>query len=464
MSDSIGIAILAAGKGTRLKLDIPKALSPLLGKTLIDYVAHESLTFSKSHSAKADVSVVVGHLKELVISHLEKQTSLKDINFSIQKEQLGTADALKAFFEADVKRWQNDYTLVVCADTPLLQAHDFEQLLLKLKTNPELVGVAATFLTDSPKGYGRIKKGQNGFSIIEEKDATDDERKINEVNSGLYLFKTSHIKENLFKVNDKNKSAEFYLTDLFQPHFKVVSHLCDDHLVFQGVNTLIQLEEVAQVLQKRVIDKLMLEGVRFINRAGTYIEPTVKIETGSIIYPNVILEGNTHIGKNSVIESGVTIKGSKIGSNTHILSNSYLEDCEIQNEISIGPMARIRPGTVIQDKSKVGNFVEIKKSHLHKGVKISHLSYVGDAEIGEMTNIGCGFITCNYDGANKHKTIIGKNSFIGSDCQMVAPITIGDEVYIASGSTINRDVPDGAFAIAREKQVTKESMAKRFLK
>ena len=464
MADSIGIVILAAGKGTRLKLDIAKALCPIQGKSLIDFVVQELKSFVANEKLNATLSVVVGHLKDEVKHHVEKVFPSDKIQFAWQKEQLGTADALKSYFENDPNAWSRTYTLVACADTPLLTAQDFSKLYHEIHASNELQAVAATFHAEDPTGYGRILKGENGFDIIEQKDASQAELLIKEVNSGLYIIKTEHIKKHLFDIDSHNKSNEFYLTDLFKQQFAVKPCLFKNAASFLGVNNLVQLEVAEKALQQRKIELLQLSGVRFINSSSCYIEDEVEVGIGTVIYPGVHLAGKTKIGKNCVIENGVIVKDSQVSDEVTLLGHSYLEEAIVESHCSIGPMARIRPGSKIGEDCKIGNFVETKKVELSKGVKVSHLSYVGDAQIGENTNIGCGFITCNYDGANKHKTIIGRDSFVGSDCQMIAPITLGERVYIGSGSTINKDVPDGAFAIARQKQTTKLDMAQRFLK
>ena len=464
MTDSIGVIILAAGKGTRMKVPTPKALMPALGKSLLDYVVEESFHFAKEAKLPCEVGVVVGHLKELLISHLQEKFPTSPLKTAIQKQQNGTADALKACFIDHPHFWDHKYTLVACADTPLIQAQDFTQLFTTLKNNSDLVGVAASFHLENPTGYGRILRGEKGFHIIEEKDAAPEERKITEVNSGFYILKTSHVKKVLEKISNNNKSGEFYLTDMFQDEFAVQSICFNDGTPFLGVNTMEQLAEVSQELRMRHTQKLMVSGVRFLNPQSTYIESSVEIGVGSVIYPNVTLLGKTKIGENVVIESGTFIRDSEIHEEAQILANSYIEESIVRKKAAVGPMARLRSGTDLGEKTKVGNFVETKKAKLAAGAKVSHLSYVGDAEIGENTNIGCGFITCNYDGANKHKTIIGSNTFIGSDCQMIAPIEIGDNAFVAAGSTISKSVPSKAFAIGRSHQVTKEGMAVKFLK
>lgn len=463
MSDKINAVILAAGKGTRLKINTPKPLCPALGRNLVDFVVEGISNFSNSTGTYINFGIVVGHEKELVKGHIQENFSHLHPCFANQDKQLGTGHALKTYFDENEKAWDSDYTLVVCADTPLIKTEVYATLYKEIKEKGA-DAICATFYTGDPTGYGRIVHEDIAFKIVEEKDASQSQKEIKEVNSALYLFKTSHIKDHINNLNDNNNSGEFYLTDLFKPNMNVRTIQFDDELQFLGVNNLVQLEQVESILLNRKREELMLSGVRMINASSIYIEQNVKVEAGSVLYPNVSLHGNTLIEQNSILENGVVLKNAIIHKSTTIKANSYIEGAEIGANCAIGPMARLREGTFINEDCKIGNFVETKKVNLDKGVKVSHLSYVGDAEVGENTNIGCGFITCNYDGANKHKTIIGNNSFIGSDCQMIAPVNIGNETYIGSGSTINKDVPDHAFAIARQRQVTKEDMAKKFIK
>lgn len=464
MSHSIGIVILAAGKGTRMKTDTPKALSLCAGKPLLDYVVHAAMKFAKNSSLRAEIGVVVGHRKELLEEWLRTHTEKATIKTAWQKEQNGTADALKACFSDLPHFWNHDYTLVACADTPLITDFEFNELFKIMQANPELVGVAATFETANPTGYGRIIQGGKGFKIVEEKDADENQRKINEVNSAFYILKTSHVKAVLGQISNKNKSGEFYLTDLFQNEFAVKSVKFPSEIPFLGINTLEQLAQVDKLIRGKKIQQLMIDGVRFLNPEQVYIESDVEIGVGTIIYPGCALLGNTKIGNGVLVESNCFIKNSSIAENAEILASSYLEGAVVLEKATIGPMARLRPGTEIGPDAKIGNFVEVKKSKLGRGAKVSHLSYIGDAEIGENSNIGCGFITCNYDGAHKHKTKIGSNTFIGSDCQVIAPIEIGNDAFIAAGSTITKSIPDGGFGIGRSNQVTKEGAAKKFLK
>jgi bifunctional UDP-N-acetylglucosamine pyrophosphorylase / glucosamine-1-phosphate N-acetyltransferase len=464
MIDSIGIVILAAGKGTRLKTEQPKALAQALGRPLLDYVISACLDFAEKSSLTAEVGVVVGHRKELLESWLAKHPAGTALKTAWQKEQKGTADALKACFNDLPHFWDHTYTLVANADTPLISKEELAALYQQLKAAPDLMGVAATFEAPNPTGYGRIVRAGKGFHIVEEKDADGMEKEIKEVNSGCYFLRTAHIQAVLSSISNQNKSGEFYLTDLFQDHFRVEAVKFRSEEPFLGVNTMEQLAQISDMLRERKIRQLMLEGVQFLDPRSTYIDDMVKIERGTIIYPGVTILGFSSIGSDVVIESGSFIKSSSVERGSGILANSYLEEAQVGEQVQIGPMARLRPGSQIGNESKIGNFVEIKKARLERGVKISHLSYVGDAEIGENTNIGCGFITCNYDGVNKHRTKIGKNAFIGSDCQAIAPIEIGDHSFVAAGTTITKSVPAEAFAIGRPVFSLKEGAAKRFLK
>lgn len=462
---SFGLCILAAGKGTRMKTQIPKALAPLLGKKLVDFSILCLKDFALKEKATYKIGIVTGHMREEVENYISTNYNLaqEKIEFTIQEQQLGTADALKAYFKVNGAK-NFDYTIVMCADTPLIEASDLGLMLEEFKKNSKTNAVCATFQTKEPKGYGRIVRGKTGFHIVEEKDATDAERKITEVNSGMYIFKTSYILEKLSNISDKNKSKEFYLTDAFADEEIVTPLEFPDGEKFTGVNTLTQLDDVTFTLKSRKLKALQENGVFILDRLHTHLDWEVTVEPEAVLHPNIYLYGKTKIGAHVTIEPGTIIKNSTVEAGANILAHSYLEDAIIRQKADIGPFARVRPGSDVGEKSKIGNFVELKKAKLEKGVKISHLSYVGDAFIGEDTNIGCGFITCNYDGANKHITRIGKNTFIGSDCQAVAPIEIGDNAFVAAGTTITKSVPSEGFAIARAMITVKENMAKKFLK
>ena len=461
--DEFGIVILAAGQGTRLKLPVPKPLAPIAGRTLIDFSIKAGLQFLKDTSRKGKISLVLGHQKELLVDHVSKYWKSSEIETAVQVEQKGTADALRAYFNDNNHAKNRAYTIVLCADTPLITASEIKSLVSILESE-KLDAVAATFIENQPRGYGRIERGSTGFRIVEEKDATEVQKKISEVNSGLYILRTDFVMKYLFDLKSNNNSKEFYLTDLFQMDRKVKAITFENKDSFVGVNTIEQLQYVNQELRNKIVRKAIQKGVYILAPEQTWIDDTVELEQGVKIYPGCILEGNTKVESGTVLEAGVVLKNTQIAKNSKILAYSYLESAVIGEEASVGPFARLREGSVIGRGSKIGNFVETKKVNLGEEVKVSHLSYVGDAEIGDRTNIGCGFITCNYDGASKHITKIGSDSFIGSDSQMIAPISIGNNCYVASGSTINQDLEDGDFAIARGKQVTKKGMAKRFIK
>ncbi|MDO9184079.1 MAG: bifunctional UDP-N-acetylglucosamine diphosphorylase/glucosamine-1-phosphate N-acetyltransferase GlmU [Bacteriovorax sp.] len=464
MNLTIGAVILAAGEGKRLKLDAPKPLAPCLDKKLVDFPIKELKKFFSQNKINGKITAVIGHQRELIKNYIEKNYA--EINFAVQVEQRGTADALRSYFDSTEDKEitkQFQYTLVICADTPVVSAYELTEML-NLLINENLDGVAASFIENNPKGYGRIVRGKTGFHITEEKDASSDVQKITEVNSGLYLLKTTYVLEHLKAIDSNNKSGEFYLTDVFKDGLNVKAHCFPNGNVFLGVNTLSQLEEAEKALRIRKKNELRENGVRFIDSSHCYIDSDVEVGEGTVIYPNTFLTGKTIIGKNVVIEMGAQIINSIIDDGAKVLAYSILEGARLHTKASAGPFARLRPGADIGPEAKIGNFVEIKKSVLDRGVKVSHLSYVGDAFIGEETNIGCGFITCNFDGVNKHITRIGKNSFIGSDSQTIAPVEIGDNCFVASSSTITKNMPDGSFAISRGQQTTKEGMAKKFLK
>ncbi|OFZ23545.1 MAG: UDP-N-acetylglucosamine diphosphorylase/glucosamine-1-phosphate N-acetyltransferase [Bdellovibrionales bacterium RIFOXYA1_FULL_36_14] len=461
MKKTIGIVILAAGQGKRMGTDTPKPLLIASGKRLIDFPIHEAKMFCEKSNLSFLITAVTGHKRELVNEYLGQH--YKDVATVFQKEQLGTADAIRSYFAQQKAGKDYDYTLILCADTPLIRSIHLS-FLWKNLLSQNLDAVAATFIADDPAGYGRILRGEKGFRIVEHKDASEEQKIIDEVNSGLYIMKTDYLLSHLAEIDANNKSQEFYLTDVFKEEANVAPILFDDYKSFVGVNNPDQLEEVFLELNYEKIYDLKKNGVSFYDSSCTYVDWDVKVGAGSIVYPNVSLRGNSVIGKNVVIDSGSIIKDSIIGNQTTINPYSIIEKSHIGEKVSIGPFARIRPDTEVGDNSKIGNFVETKKAKLKKGVKVSHLSYVGDAIIGEETNIGCGFITCNYDGANKHLTEIGKGCFIGSDSQMIAPVKIGNDCYVASGSTINKNMDDGDFAIARSKQEIKPGLAKKFIK
>lgn len=462
----VSIVVLAAGKGTRLKLPYPKVLAPIMGKPMLFFVLSAIEEFVSKTNARAQLGVVTGHQSELVSQFLTKHSSIISIKQAHQKEQNGTADAVKSYLEQIQDSQKSPLTLIVCGDTPLLRPEIFQMMWDKLKAHPTLNAVASTFKTKNPRGYGRIlkTKGANCFSIKEEKDASAEEKLIEEVNASLYLIKTPHLVKFMTELKNDNAAKEFYLTDLFHSKFEAATITFENEEDFLGVNDQGQLEVVSNILKNRKISALRSDGVFVIDAATTYIDWEVHVGAGTTLQPGCVLQQKTLIGLDCQIGPYAVLKNTQVENNTIIHPFTVSCDASIGSDSEIGPLARLRPGTELSKNVKIGNFVEIKKSKIASNSKVSHLSYVGDAMIGEKVNIGCGFITCNYDGNKKHQTIIGSGTFIGSDCQAIAPLSIGSNCFVAAGSTLTENMPDGSFAIARNKQSTKLEMAKRFLK
>lgn len=470
---SLSLVILAAGFGKRLGHPDGKLLAPLLGRRLIDFTLDSVFKFmDEQKNIQCSLHLVVGHQGEKLQSYLEEKYKDKEdlFHFIWQHEPRGTGDAVKEYFkQAKEENLNSDYTLVMCGDTPLLPVQILNQLYEQMTCNyQELSGLVCSFLASNPHGLGRIIQAKDsslpGLHIVEEKETSESEKKICEVNSGLYLLKTSFLKDHLSELKVHGKVQEFYLTDLFQDEYEVQTLHFQNETPFLGVNNQVDLERVTEELRRRKNQKLQEEGVRLLDKKSCYIDWDVDIASQTTIYPHVCIEGETTIGKNVVVEMGTVIKDSTIEDGVMIKASSYIEKTLVQKRAQIGPFAHLRPKTHIGSEVKIGNFVEVKKSHIRKNAKVSHLSYVGDADVGEESNIGCGFITCNYDGKDKHKTEIGQRTFIGSDSQVVAPIKIGDDVFVACGSTITKDIPSKAFALARAKQINKENQSHRFLK
>lgn len=458
MKAKLNFIILAAGKGTRLNLDIPKPLCPFRERTLISQLLH---SFHQEFSQNPP-NFVLGHQIEKMLSYLESESIA--FNYVHQKEQLGTGHALQTYFDAYPELLSDDQYIhvVMCADTPLLQPEHIDRLQAHLVSN-NLEAVLAAFNVHDPTGLGRIIESKKGLEIVEEKDANEHQREIKLVNSGLYLFKSSILRKRLKSLDSKNKSHEFYLTDVFSHDEHVGLVTFESSHPFLGVNNLNQLQEIEQIYNQEIINKHRLSGV-MIESNDVFISDQTQIKSGTRIQKHVRLEGRCSIDHDCVIAQGVILKNCTLSKSVRVYPYSVCENASIGEKSDIGPFARLRPDSQIGDHVKVGNFVEVKKSKLSHGVKVSHLSYVGDAFIGKNSNIGCGFITCNYDGKSKHQTNIGDNVFIGSDCQMIAPVSIGNDAFVAAGSCITHDVEDEDFAIARTRQVIKKKLAHKFLK
>lgn len=447
--------ILAAGKGTRMKSSKPKVLHEACGLSLLGHV----LEATKAAGAEFNY-IVVGHGREEVLAELAQLGHpFKEV---WQKEQKGTGHAAQVAMPLLAK--SADTILILNGDGPLLKAESLRAFLKGHEESKADLTLGVMKPADAT-GYGRVVQAGNRIKrIVEEKEASAKEKKISIVNGGLYAVRRKFLEEALTKLKPSAKTGELYLTDILAigaaKKKKMFSYeFSSEELA--GVNDLVQLCEVEKVLRKRKIEQWMRDGVRVMSPETLFVDAKVICEPGAIIGANVILQGQTRISANVLIENGAVIKNSVLEEGSEIKSYSYLENAVVRRFAHIGPFARLRPGADIGEEGKIGNFVEVKNAKFGRGSKASHLSYIGDADIGADVNIGCGFVACNYDGVNKHKTTIGDRAFVGSSVNAVAPIEIGEDSYVATGSTINRNVPKGALAIAREKQQNKEGYAER---
>lgn len=432
--------ILAAGKGSRMKSNIPKVLHKVNGKPMVQKIMETTSNFG-------DILLVLGHKKDEIIQ------KFPDVNYIFQEEQLGTANAIKISKD---KFSNYDSILVAYGDGPLLSTKTIKQMKEKFESE-NLDCLILTCLLDNPTGYGRILKNDTNkvIDIIEENEATNEIKKINEINVGVYIFKTKSLLDIIDKIDNKNTKNEYYLTDAIKL-LNDKGYVCDslqlsDKNEMLGINSKSQLAQVSNILRLQKLEQLMDNGTIIIDPNSTYIEDEVSIGVDTVIYPNTIITGNTTIGDNCVIYSS-RIEDSKIANDVKI-DNSIIEQSIIYDKVTIGPFAHLRKGSVLKEKVHIGNFVETKNSTLEYGVKSGHLTYLGDTTIGKNTNIGAGTITCNYDGVNKNKTHIGENSFIGSNSIFVAPIQIGNNVLTAAGSVITKNVDDDKLVFGRAKQV-----------
>ncbi|MCD8901220.1 bifunctional UDP-N-acetylglucosamine diphosphorylase/glucosamine-1-phosphate N-acetyltransferase GlmU [Staphylococcus gallinarum] len=445
--------VLAAGKGTRMKSKKYKVLHEVAGKSMIEHVVD-----NVRQSGVEQLVTIVGHGAESV-----KATLGNDSLYSFQEEQLGTAHAVK--MASEHLEDKQGTTLVVCGDTPLITQQTLEALITHHETNQAQATVLSA-TASNPFGYGRIVRDANNHlvKIVEQKDATIEEQQINEISSGIFAFDNQTLFDKLAKVKNDNAQGEYYLPDvlslILDDQGVVEVHHTNDFDEIMGVNDRVMLSEAEQAFRKRINTFHMRNGVTIIDPTTTYIGADVIIGEDTIIEPGVKLAGKTVIGSDVSIGQYSEITNSQVGANVTI-KQSVINEATIADEVTIGPFAQLRPGADLGHKVKVGNFVEVKKSVVKEGAKLPHLSYIGDAEIGARTNFGCGSITVNYDGVNKFKTIIGNDSFIGCNTNLVAPVTLGDRSFIAAGSTITDNVPEDSLALARSKQTTKEGYLKK---
>jgi bifunctional UDP-N-acetylglucosamine pyrophosphorylase/glucosamine-1-phosphate N-acetyltransferase len=446
----IHLVILAAGKGTRMKSAESKVLHRAGGFRLIEHVLRAASTLDAKST-----TVIVGHMADQVREVLGKRLGL---GFALQEPQLGTGHAL---LQAEPHlRGASGTVVLLSGDVPLLRPATLRALV----ATHERTGAAATVLTArvaDPHGYGRIVRHDGAITaIVEHKDATPAEREIDEINSGIYAFALEPLFAALATIGSTNAQGEYYLPDLVRIYrergLRVETVLLEDSREILGVNSRRELADVTAILKADKNDELMAAGVSIVDPASTWIGPDVVVGRDTVIHPNVYLEGSTRIGENCEINASVRIVDSIVDDGAVINNFCVIRESHIRAGAQIGPFAHIRPQSDVGEGAHVGNFTELKKTTLGKGSKANHLSYLGDATIGEKVNVGAGTITCNYDGTHKHPTVIEDGAFIGSDSQLVAPVRVGKGAYVAAGSSIVDDVPAGALGIARGKQVNKE--------
>ena len=455
MHPDIHVVVLAAGQGTRMKSDQPKVLHAVAGRPMIERVLDSAASVHP-----ASVTLVVGHKAEAVEARLAGRTGLQ---FALQSPQLGTAHALQQ--AEPLLSGRSGTVILLSGDVPLLRGETLSLLLEK----HHQAGAAATVLTatmERPYGYGRIVRADGRLArIVEERDATPVERQIKEINGGIYAFDLPPLFEALRGIASQNAQGEYYLTDLIAIYRRrkltVETVLAEQSQEIRGINSRTELAEVSRLVRQNKNEELMAAGVTLIDPATTYIEPEVQIGADTVIHPGVVIEGRTRIGSMCEIQAQVRIADAEIGDRVRINNFCVITGARVADGVAIGPFAHLRPDTVVAEGARIGNFVELKKTRLGPGSKVSHLSYLGDAEIGASVNVGAGTITCNYDGVEKRQTVIEDGAFIGSDSQLIAPVRVGAGAYVGAGSSITQDVPPGALGIARGRQVNVEGWADR---
>ena len=454
MSNALHIVILAAGKGTRMKSELPKVLHAVGGAPMVSHVLRATNALGP-----ASTTVVVGHMADKVA----RAIAAPGLETVIQEPQKGTAHAL---LQTEPLLGQATGTIVlVYGDVPLLSA----ATLRRLVEHHDSTKAAATVLTarvPNPTGYGRIVREAGAIArIVEERDASTEERAIDEINSGIYAFDAAIVFAALHRITPQNAQAEYYLTDLvgiLRGDGRVVETLCLENAdELRGINSRAELAEMHASMRDARNAALMASGVTLLDPATTWIGPDVEVGQDTVLHPSVYLEGRTRIGARCEIQAGVRIVDSVVADDVIVQNYCVIRESTVDAGVTMGPFSHLRPDSHLGAGAHVGNFVELKKARMGAGAKAGHLAYLGDATIGANVNIGAGTITCNYDGEKKHQTVIGDGSFIGSDSQLVAPVTVGAGAYVAAGSSITQDVPDGALAVARSRQENKPGWAER---
>lgn len=444
--------ILAAGEGKRMKSDMPKVLHQVCGKEMVNHVID-----TMRAAGIENVNVIVGKAAEKV----KEGTKSRNVTYSFQEKQLGTGHAVKC--AADFLQKKKGTVAIFTGDAPLIKEESVKKLIQVHEEN-NYSAVILTSLVNDPKGYGRIIRENNEVKkIVEHKDCSEEELRVKEINAGMYCFDIENLLQALNKLSNNNAQGEYYLTDvigILKSEGKKVGALVVDFEETLGVNSRVELSQAESVMRKRINNMHMENGVTLIDPQNTYIDSSVKIESDTIIYPGNVLQGNTTIKTGCILYPNNRIKDSTIDNDVTVQSSVILESF-IGEGTTVGPYAYIRPETKIGKHARIGDFVEIKKSLIGDNTKVSHLTYIGDAEVGKDCNFGCGTVVVNYDGKKKHKTIIGDNAFIGCNTNLVAPVEVKENAFTAAGSTITHEVPAGSLAIARARQVNIEGWVER---
>ena len=444
----LSLIVLAAGHGKRMKSENSKVVHKVCGKEMVNHVLDAAM-----EAGCTNATVVVGHKREQVIRAVGERAAI-----AVQEQQLGTGHAVMQAADSVLR---SEHVLVLTGDTPLISAKTLRLAIEKHIENDNGATVITARVSD-PTGYGRIIRREDGSvdRIVEHKDASSEEKQIDEINSGMYCFKSAYLLSALNKITPNNAQGEYYLTDVFEvlnkEGVRIGAFEVENYEEILGVNDRVQLAEAERLMRTRINREHMLGGVTLIDPDSTYIGPDVRLGVDTVIYPGSILEGSTTVGDNVIIGQNCRLVNAEIASGVDIWSSTII-DSSVDEGTHVGPYAYIRPDSRVGKNCKVGDFVELKKATIGDGTKLSHLTYVGDADVGSNCNFGCGTVVVNYDGKNKYRTVIGDNAFIGCNSNLVSPVTVNDGAYVAAGSTITDDVPSETLAIARARQVIKEN-------
>ncbi len=454
---SLVVLILAAGKGKRMRSELPKVVHSVLGKPMIGYVLDAAGVLNPDRTC-----MVLGYRGDVIKGCVDEM--LSGVEYVVQDRQLGTGHAVLSA-EPHLGSYKGNI-LIINGDSPAVTGGTLRKLVGGHLKSRSVISFISSKL-DSPGGYGRIVRDENNSlqHVVEEKDASVKEKRIKEVNAGIYCVRSDFLWDALRKLSSDNKQGEYYLPDIIglavKKGLKILVHSVTDTGEILGVNDRSELADMESYMRRRILNRFLASGVTITDPDSTFIAPDVKIGRDTVIYPGTYIYGRTKISRSCTIGPNVYLEDAVLGKNVSIKFSSHLEGCIVESSVVVGPFARLRPGANIGQNSKIGNFVEIKKSDIGRGSKVPHLSYIGDATVGRKVNIGAGTITCNYDGINKHRTVIEDGAFIGSDSMLVAPIKVGKGSVTAAGSTITKDVDRDSLAIERNRQKTIKGWSRR---